>query len=327
MQPLKHLKRVTPQFAFDLVRGVRSGRAKAMSDRALLDQCLADIRHCFPELAFGQARLAQTGFDHAVIVLDNAYVFRFPRHEYYRTGLLCEIRLLSALQKASTVCLPEYRFLPRSGKFGGYQMLQGRDLRPSLFRQLSRPTQENVVVQVADFLSTLHALPATILARPDGTIPDRQGDPRFSDCDFERRLPYFQGRVDRQLVNAMARFFATPNAPTPTVQCVVHGDLVQNHLLLDLHNRIGVLDFGEAGLGDPAWDFAILSSYAPWVGGCMLARYSLAAQSPGLLERAARQAVRFWSERLFYRLNSSYRSEAISEISTMLWASLKRAGY
>jgi aminoglycoside 2''-phosphotransferase len=323
---LTTLKRLTPQFAFDGVRGLRSRRADAAAARAVLHRCLGDIRLSFPKLTFRQARLVQTGFDHVIVIIDESFVFRFPLQEYYRVGLLCEVRLLQELQKTDTVLLPQYSFLPRSGLFGGYAMLEGRDLRPTLFRRLSRAEQEHAVAQVADFLSTLHSLPATVLTRPDGTIPSRQDDPRFSHCDFERRGPYMAGRIDRRLIDAMACFFAAWSDESDVAQRVVHGDLVQNHMLLDRDNRVGILDFGEASLGDPAWDFAILGSYAPWVGPFMLARYKLAAQSPGLLERATRQAVRFWSERLFYRLNSSYRAERISEISAMLWVSLEQAG-
>ena|SRR5947208_12200911 len=53
-----------------------------------------------------------------------------------------------------------------------------------------------------------------------------------------------------------AHFLATP--------VLKHGDFGTTNILVDLPGRVisGILDFGGAGLGDPAYDFAgLLSSY------------------------------------------------------------------
>jgi hypothetical protein len=48
--------------------------------RVDLDALLARVRAAFPELTFTRATLNDFGEDHAVVILDDAWVFRFPRH-------------------------------------------------------------------------------------------------------------------------------------------------------------------------------------------------------------------------------------------------------
>jgi aminoglycoside phosphotransferase (APT) family kinase protein len=128
------------------------------------------------------------------------------------------------------------------------------------------------------------------------------------------------------LLASARRFFDAFGAPEPSPTKTVHSDLLPQHMLVDGAGRVGVIDFGDVGPGDPAWDFAVLGSYAPWVGPELLSRYRLADNDEGLLERAARQAVRFWFVRLGQRLSSRHRSESVAGIAAMLRAALERAG-
>lgn len=50
-----------------------------------------------------------------------------------------------------------------------------------------------------------------------------------------------------------------------TTRAVVHGDCQPAHILLDgdRHTVSGLIDFGDAGCGDPAWDLAILTAHQP----------------------------------------------------------------
>lgn len=56
----------------------------------------------------------------------------------------------------------------------------------------------------------------------------------------------------------------------------VHGDCQPDHFLLDGARRrvVGVLDFGDAGLGDPLWDVAVLTFDHPERTGAVLAGYA-----------------------------------------------------
>jgi aminoglycoside phosphotransferase (APT) family kinase protein len=81
---------------------------------------------------------------------------------------------------------------------------------------------------------------------------------------------------------------------------MVHGDIDDHHVLLDRRTaKLGIIDFGDAALGDPAADFAFLFSLPPWAAEHALARYAFLAGDPGLPERAMSHSVRFAIGRLW----------------------------
>ena len=56
-------------------------------------------------------------------------------------------------------------------------------------------------------------------------------------------------------------------ATSTNALAVIHGDFTDDHILLEsVDGRLaGVIDFTDACLGDPAYDFAFLWAYGPWV--------------------------------------------------------------
>jgi len=57
-----------------------------------------------------------------------------------------------------------------------------------------------------------------------------------------------------------ARAWAEEHLPPADPACLVHGDLLEQNLLLDLDDRsLGIVDWSEALLGDPAYDLAVVT--------------------------------------------------------------------
>jgi aminoglycoside 2''-phosphotransferase len=320
------IKRLLPQAAFDAVRQVRGYRQTSAAARAQLTNCVRQIRGSFPELRFRRASLVDTGSENVVVNLDDQYMFRFPRRPH-RSDLLREIRLLQWIQGRTAVRVPEYRFVPASGDFAGYAMVGGRELQPKLFRRLDLRSQEAIVLQIADFFRLFHAAPAEAPAAPDESAPALGDQARFSHCDFALLRDFVAARVDPSLISSTAHFFAAFGRSEVSTRRVVHGDLLPNHVLLDDAGNVGIIDFGDAALGDPAWDFAVIGSYAPWIGPLLMSHYPFAPDDPELLARAARQAVRYWFERLVQRLNSHHTSESLGEICDSLRSAIDRVGF
>jgi aminoglycoside phosphotransferase (APT) family kinase protein len=133
-----------------------------------LDALLGRIRSDFPDLTFETARLSPTGEDHAVVILDEAWAFRFPRTLEQAAWFQTEAGLLRALAGRTSIATPDYRYLAPDGAFGGYPLIHGEEMSFRAFAALPRADQEAILVQLADFLSTLHALPADLLTRTDG---------------------------------------------------------------------------------------------------------------------------------------------------------------
>jgi thiamine kinase-like enzyme len=87
----------------------------------------------------------------------------------------------------------------------------------------------------------------------------------------------------------------------------VHGDLDSSNILWDPANGtlLAVIDFEEACLGDPAWDFSVLAAeHGPWFLQKMLDAY-LPALDPGFEDRIAFHSQRVLFVELLYGLRQN----------------------
>ena len=114
------------------------------------------------------------------------------------------------------------------------------------WRYLTIRPDKQVADQLATFLRQLHAIPY------DACVPVTPAPCRYADwLGIRRRLE----TLFAEMLADPANFDYTP--------CLIHGDLACYHLLFDEPSRslAGVIDFGAAGVGDLALDFACLLQY------------------------------------------------------------------
>jgi aminoglycoside 2''-phosphotransferase len=231
----------------------------------------ARVHHHFPELALGSPRLILHGWDVVVLEVDGSLIFRFPRRADVLTGLANEIRLLPLLVDLP-LRIPHYQWvafpdqLEHMEQFGGYVKIPGRalqreQLHPALIEQLGR------------FLTGLHSLSA-VAASQAGVV-------QYSSADWVQEYAEFYAQVQQvvypyishQAQGRTARLwesFLEEVSSEPPAMAVIHRDLDSGHILAagDPPVLTGVIDWGDAALGDPALDFAGLH----WLGGEDLVR-------------------------------------------------------
>ncbi len=78
---------------------------------------------------------------------------------------------------------------------------------------------------------------------------------------------------------------------SPT-DCIIHSDLTDDHLLLSPTGNIGIIDFSDAVIWDPAVDFAFLWSYGDWVPQYVFDQCSH-IKDAGILSRSYWHYVRY----------------------------------
>jgi aminoglycoside 2''-phosphotransferase len=147
----------------------------------------------------------------------------------------------------------------------GYRMLPGQPLwRATLLAIDDEAVVERLARQLAGFLSALHCLPSAEAIT--GGLPAPDGHAEWSERFARIRTGLFPH------MRAEARAWATGHfeaflgdrqhfAFTPAL---IHGDFGTSNVLFDAARQTitGVIDFGGAGLGDPAYDVAgLLAGY------------------------------------------------------------------
>jgi aminoglycoside 2''-phosphotransferase len=154
----------------------------------------ARVGAAFPDLDFSRVALIEKGEDHQVLLLDDRYIFRFPRFSHHPTGLRMELAVLGALKGRCALPMPDYRHVASGGAFAGYEMIDGVELTPERFAALDLGAQERVLDQVADFLSAMHALTTREIEARLGEAPEewpRGGSPADQVADVRsRRRPH-----------------------------------------------------------------------------------------------------------------------------------------
>jgi aminoglycoside phosphotransferase (APT) family kinase protein len=177
------------------------------------------------------------GLDFHVVVLDGTWVVRVPRRPACAEALAVEAALLPALAAALPVEVPHFEH--DSPFFAVYRLIDGTPLADE---------EEGV----REFLDALHAFDAGDLPvpRPDWLETYR------SQCDEFRRLVLPHLDVDeRPRAEAL---FAEVETLVGFEPVLTHSDLWPEHLLCRDGRLVGVIDWGDTRVGDPALDYSWL---------------------------------------------------------------------
>jgi len=215
----------------------------------------------FPSLAPVRTELLGYGWDNAAFLVNDAYVFRFPRRTIAVPLIRSELAALPRLAPLLPVPIPVPSFTGSPSAsypwpFAGYPLLRGTPLdakRPSARARLV------LAPALGTFLRALHGAPARAAAA------DVLGGDVIGRLDHAKRLPQARARfadtatagvfADGDIFIAAMERIAPNDAPRPAV--VVHGDLYARHLLVDDAGALaGIIDWGDIHLGDRALDLA-----------------------------------------------------------------------
>ena len=119
------------------------------------------IGHQFPELAPVTTRLIGEGWDNMAYMINDKYIFRFPRRKVAVELIENEIRLLPFVQDKVKLQIPVLQFIGEPSDaypwpFAGYAYLAGRE---SCDAHLSHDNLCRNAPILAEFLKTLHSIP------------------------------------------------------------------------------------------------------------------------------------------------------------------------
>lgn len=223
----------------------------------------------FPELAGEAIEPYGHGWDNVAFLVGGQWVFRFPQRELARETMEGELACLLALPAGLPLAIPRPRFVGRPGRgypwpFSGYRELPGQ---PLCSRLPSRSQPSVLAAPLARFLRALHGLEVTTPMR--STL---HGD-RLHRSDLQLRIDTVRSRLAEiaalppgiqasDVLERIQDLASTP--PWGQAPVVVHGDLYGRHVLVNEGGQpTGVIDWGDAHLGDPALDLSAAYTLFP----------------------------------------------------------------
>ncbi len=280
------------------------GAAVAPDDATELEA----IRAAYPTLTWDSAERIDEGWDHVVMICRGCsgadahghreLVFRFPADDQALAQLPTEIAVLDHLAGRVDAALPHYSHVPAHGRFAGYPLVRGQRLTPELFDSLPATERTTLAAQLGAMLAALH-------------IQDTSAPPidRVPHSYQPENLDFVRGIVD----NNLPAVFTDAEMATAREICdevgalqstllprvLLHNDVYVRHLYWDRGQAagqaagglggdggvsgpgrlggaggLGLIDFTDMCLGDPAVDFAELYEYGPRFVEDVLAHYT-----------------------------------------------------
>lgn len=219
------------------------------------------IRKVAPEITIESMSLNREGLMNDIMIINGEVVFRFPKHEYSFKHLNDETKLLRLLRNYISLEIP----LPlyQSEDVLAYRFIPGETLRPDMLLRLAGDEQQIIANQLAQFFKELHGVPiseisdfeipmADALMKYEGWMNVYQ---RIRDKVFPLLLPHV-----REWATAHFESHLADKSNFQYELKIVNTDIPPYHIMFDRQmKRInGIIDFGCAGLGDPAIDFGII---------------------------------------------------------------------
>ena len=246
---------------------------------------LEAIRAAYPALEWKSATSTDEGWDHTVVICRGCagtdalghteLVFRFPTDEQALAQLPTEIAVLDHVATRVDAAIPRYTHIPESGLFAGYPLVRGDRLTPQLLHGMLPTERTTVAAQLGALLAALHVMDTS--APPLDRVSDSYQPENLDfvrgivDHDLPARFSVEEMRVAREICDEVA---ALQSTLLPRV--FLHNDVYTRHLYWDREpgpGRLGLIDFTDMCIGDPAVDFAELYEYGPRFVDAVLARY------------------------------------------------------
>jgi len=235
--------------------------AEVRVDEALARQLVTTQ---FPPLPERSLEFLGEGWDYVAFLVDEAFVFRFPRREIGLPGTEREIAMLPLLAPLLPVPVPNPVYVGRpseyfSWPFYGAPYLPGAepdgslsdDVRGALARPLARALR--ALHAAAALAAVGDGLPVDPMGRADMAVRVPRTRETLAAIDDLWRPP---GELDELLAGA-----AELPAPEPSAVC--HGDLHFRQLLVDEGLLSGIVDWVDLCCGDPAMDLSLLYGFLP----------------------------------------------------------------
>ena len=221
------------------------------------------IHSVMPDIEIENYILHREGIVNDVLIVNNQWVIRFTKTDWGQELLAMEDRLMRFLHPLVSLKVP----YPQARQEGVlvYSLLEGDTFLRTFWADAPEDQQAALAEQLGRFLWSLHTAPAADL---DWEIPETMAPvSRETWLDIHTRvnekvepllIPHQKIWMEDLFAEALDQpdFFDFKPA-------LIHGDLAPYHLLYLPEKGVlnGVIDFGVAGMGDPATDLGSLINY------------------------------------------------------------------
>ena len=129
-----------------------------------LESIKQTINHEFPSFKIKTIKKIGEGENSNAFILNDNYIFRFPKNDEIKQSLKKEISVLPKIKSFLNLDIPEFDFISKEKEFVGYRLIPGKSLTPEIYHILKKETQAKIQNNLAKFLSNLHKIDLNLLS-------------------------------------------------------------------------------------------------------------------------------------------------------------------
>ena len=215
------------------------------------------IRQIAPEIGINSVNLNSEGLLNDIVVVNDEFIFRFPKHVYAFTHLKDEARILRLLQNYITLQIPSPLY--ETDDCLVYRMIPGESLRRDILMKLPISDQQAIADQLGQFFKELHGVSINEEIPMADALMKYEGWVNAYERIREKVLPLLMPHV-RDWVREHFESHLADRSNFEYELRMVDTDIPPYHIMYGNERRLinGIIDFGCAGLGDPAIDFGVI---------------------------------------------------------------------
>ena len=224
------------------------------------------IRKTLPNLPIHSFHQDESGWDNIAILINDEWLFRFPRKVEYAKKIPREKQLyevLSPMLQIQQIEVPNYHILyenkiDTTPVCSYYKMIHGKPFKPSYLHNLSINEKTKIVTQLASFLAAFHTVPITLAKEWGFQVEQTAEYWKKLHMKLQHYLFTTFTIEETKQLNRLFQTFLEQLYTSSSLQTVIHADLTHKHILFHplLKHIAGIIDIGDAQIGDPAFDFA-----------------------------------------------------------------------
>lgn len=220
------------------------------------------IKNKFPQLNISNVEynLSDDKYND-IVIINQESVFKFARYDWTVAFLENEAKITNFIKQYIDIPLPQVEYLD-SG-IAKCQFIKGSPLFRNEILTWKDNDQNYMAKQIGTFLKQLHTIPLKKIKENgiDEFSIDFSREAFLSEYEIIQRKvsPYFNSYVKESIEQIFAPMLEDKNF-LKFSPALIHGDLTPPPFIYDRDfKRInGVIGFGNAGIGDPAYDVGIL---------------------------------------------------------------------
>lgn len=265
----------------------------------------------FPEHAGARFTLLSAGWDSVAVDVDDALIFKFPRHAMGEAALRREAAILGTVAGVVTLPVPRLTLFETPQTFSRHEKLPGDHLLPVQYDALDEAARRALGEALGQFYAELHTIPLA-QAVAAGLKPAYQ----WLDADeiLRRALPVLPEAIKPFAEEAMAAWRALEPDPYGDVYGFFDGhgwNMAFDHAT----NRLnGVYDFADSGIGPLHREFVYSSLISPDLTPRIIASYERQSGRAIDRERVDTLTATHWLWELAAEAHMSHVDELVAHL-------------